>query len=156
MISQYILFILIISAIILFVLTNLSFNRVNKIILGGKRMNEQNQLQLFIREPWFSLIKDGRKKVEGRKGSFHRYNSWIGNKCLFINPKTEEKIEVIVTKVKHYNNLRDYFNDVGVAITAPHLNTVEEAIESHKLFGYTEEAVESSGGMNALYFDIVD
>ena len=63
-----------------------------------------------VREPWFSLIKVGKKKVEGRlnKGLFSKLN--IGDTLVFTNNEIENLSRECKVKVKNIINYQTFYN----------------------------------------------
>jgi ASC-1-like (ASCH) protein len=72
----------------------------------------------------------------------------------------EMEITVKVSSVIHFNTLEEYARETPVEWYAPHLSTVNEALEAYRSIvderdgsrPYTDEAVKESGGMNAILF----
>jgi len=66
-----------------------------------------------LSEPWFTLIKIGLKKVEGRlnDGVFAKMRP--GDKILFFNTDFNFKREIIVTinSLNYYNNFKTYLEN---------------------------------------------
>lgn len=74
-----------------------------------KELIENDKLE-WASEPWFSLIKISKKKVEGRlnKGEFSQMK--IGDIIQWENDSLGFKRTFItkIKKINHYNNFKDY------------------------------------------------
>jgi len=74
-------------------------------------------VKLFCDEPWFSLIREGIKPVEGRKNSPKYQNIRVGDPIEFTNGK--ESFLTKVVAIRSYTSLEDYLDDVGFATALP-------------------------------------
>lgn len=82
-----------------------------------------------IREPWFTLIGQKKKTIEGRlnKG---RYKHLKKDDIMFF--KTPNKNEIIKTKIinlEYYSKFKDYLLMEGIKNTLPGIKTLEEGID---------------------------
>lgn len=118
---------------------------------GGER-----QLTVFTQEPWFSCIKDGRKKVEARVGRPNNYSKHIGENII-IKTQTD-KVNVKLVDVKHYHDLNEYIDKEGWKNVAPFASSREETVEAYlNIKGkdgiqvYDNDRVIEKGGVVALH-----
>lgn len=82
--------------------------------------------RIHCQDPWFSLIRQGLKPVEGRKG-LPKYSNWnAGDKLIFFLGNNE--FETIITGINRYESIQDYLNGEGIERALPGVQTVEEAI----------------------------
>uniref|UniRef100_A0A6C0EA10 ASCH domain-containing protein n=1 Tax=viral metagenome TaxID=1070528 RepID=A0A6C0EA10_9ZZZZ len=105
-----------------------------------------------VSEPWFSFIKKGRKKIEGRlnKGSFA--NLKVGEKIKFVN-KDESCLVKIINIVK-YDTFKDYLMLEGLKRTLPNVKTLDEGVNVYYQY-YTKEQ-EKEFGILAIYIKLID
>lgn len=91
-----------------------------------------------VAEPWYSYIKNGTKKVEGRKNNPNTFGRIrIGDFIKMINQNTYFKVEVI--DIKYYSTLEEYLFDVGVGNALPGVQTLQEGITIYKQWSNNEE-----------------
>ena len=83
-----------------------------------------------LSEPWFSLIKLGLKKVEGRliKDDFSKMGS--GDYILFSNNEFNfvRTFRVMITSVCKYNSFEDYLQNETLENALPGIDTIEEGV----------------------------
>jgi ASC-1-like (ASCH) protein len=83
-----------------------------------------------LSEPWFSLIKTGLKKCEGRlkKGDFAEMKK--GDYIIFENSDVGFKREfrVKITSIHNYNSFGDYLSMETLEKCLPGVNTMEEGL----------------------------
>lgn len=113
--------------------------------------------QIECSEPWFSLIRDSVKKVEGRKNT----ERWAKIKELdtLVFLEKESKVEFItkVTKVVKYaapNALRKYLEGETVAKALPGVTTMEEGMKIYLQWSTMKE-IEDSGAMLGIHVEVV-
>lgn len=70
-------------------------------------------------EPWFSQIRTGTKRVEGRKNSPTWRHLDVGQKLTIKNPLTKESFPVEITKLTEYPCLEDFLVQEGVKNVLP-------------------------------------
>jgi ASC-1-like (ASCH) protein len=83
-----------------------------------------------LSEPWFSLIKLGIKKVEGRlhKGDFA--NMKVGDSILFTNNEFgfERKCRMEIKHISYYDNFRSYLENELVERCLPGIENIEDGL----------------------------
>ena len=81
-----------------------------------------------LSEPWFSLIKIGKKNVEGRinKGDFAIMEK--GDIIIFQNNDFGfmRKIMVEITETRFYNSFKEYLTFENLSNCLPSIYTIEE------------------------------
>lgn len=90
--------------------------------------------EIEVSSPWFELIRDGKKPVEGRKGTPRWLRIRPGMSGLIINPETREWFSVTCTDVNSYRDIKTYLICEGIERVLPGLldetqGSYEEAIE---------------------------
>lgn len=83
-------------------------------------------LPIHCDDPWFSLIRQGVKCVEGRKNTHSYKKLQIGSFIQFSNGK--EQFLATVTEVRTYKSLEEYLEDVTLEKALPGITSLEEAI----------------------------
>lgn len=82
-----------------------------------------------VSQPYYDLIKNGSKTIEGRllKDDWGRIMS--GNKIIWTNPDSEGFIQTIVTDIYLFNSFEEMLKDGdNLHKTLPNVNTIEEGI----------------------------
>ena len=89
-----------------------------------------------VSEPWFSLMKLGIKKCEGRlnKGDFSRMKK--GDTITFLNEK--RSFDCVITSIKEYKTFENYLQKEGLEKCLPSIDTIEEGVEVYHKY-YSKE-----------------
>lgn len=108
-----------------------------------------------LSEPWFSLIRDGVKTVEGRLHGGDFREMVEGDRILFFNNDTEEERRVLteVQSKRMYDSF-SLFLRKELANALPGVQTVEEGVRIYHSF-YPHEA-ETRYGVVAVEVKVVD
>lgn len=102
---------------------------------------------IYCSEPWFSLIREGRKPVEGRKCSPSWSGVSVGDVLVFQNG--DESFRARVVKVNHYDApdaLQKYLQGEGLDRALPGVTSIEEG-ERIYLQWSTREEIDQYGMM---------
>ena len=96
-------------------------------------------LELNVQEPYFSLIKNGQKTVEGRlaKDKYFVFNS--GDKVVF-----NDSLEVEIQALVKYKSFREMLIFEGLKNVLPGVQTLEEGENIYYQF-YTKEDEQKYG-----------
>ena len=109
-----------------------------------------NKYEIHVSEPWFSLLKSGKKKAEGRlnKGIFEKLN--IGDIVVWftMNKETNEKMEFsseIIDK-QRYNTFREMLENEGLENVLPDKNveSIEDGVSVYRRW-YNEDMEKKFG-----------
>ena len=113
--------------------------------------NNKNQYEIHVSEPWYSLLKSGKKTVEGRlnKGIFEKLE--VGDIVVWftMDKETREKIEFsseIVDKIK-YNTFEKMLETEGLENVLPNHNgikTIEDGVNVYRRW-YSEDMEKKFG-----------
>ena len=100
-----------------------------------------------IQEPWFSFIRNGLKKVEGKKGSPKWVNLKVGDKIKFINKNSSFIAKII--RINRYCTLDDYLTNETLSKVLPGIKTIEEGkgIYTSSPISWTQEEIHNYGIM---------
>ena len=95
-----------------------------------------------LSEPWFSLIKLKKKKVEGRlnKGDFNKIK--IGDIIKFTNNEFgfNREFNVKIIKISDYDTFRDYLENEKLEKCLPGIESIEEGIKIyHNFYSFNDE-----------------
>ncbi len=94
--------------------------------------------EIRIQEPWFSLIKNKKKRIEGRlnKGLFASLKK--GDTITIINNNSDDKINAKIKKIKKYETFEEYLSQEGLKRTLPGIKTIKEGCDVYYKY-YTKE-----------------
>ena len=100
-----------------------------------------------VSEPWFTFMKKGKKRIEGRlnKGTFSELKK--GDIIQFNN--NDNNFKVKITGIKHYNTFHEYLTMEGLKRTLPGIKTIEEGVNIYYKY-YTKE-MENQYKILAIY-----
>ncbi|XP_059300169.1 uncharacterized protein LOC132052583 isoform X2 [Lycium ferocissimum] len=95
--------------------------------------------EIHVQEPYFSLLRNGKKTIEGRCAVGHYNNIEPGafilvNKCLVLQ----------VQDVHHYHSFREMLEAESLQEVLPGVDTAEEGVQVYRKF-YSEEKERSNG-----------
>lgn len=90
-----------------------------------------------LSEPWFTLMKIKKKKIDGRlnKGTFAEMK--VGDKIDFINEELgfKRKFRVIIKKINKYNNFNEFLENEELKLCLPGIDTINEGLKIyHKIY----------------------
>jgi ASC-1-like (ASCH) protein len=130
-----------------------------------KYMNAKNNksiiYEIHVQEPWFSLIKSGDKKVEGRlnRGTFSKIKP--SDTIIFFNMDKETKkkntIKCKVIKITEYDTFENMLKTERIENVLPKnpiitINSVEDGVNVYRQW-YSEK-MEKQFGIIAIYLAI--
>jgi ASC-1-like (ASCH) protein len=107
--------------------------------------------EIHCQEPWFSKIKNGFKKVEGRKFSSKYASLTPGELLKFYCGQDSFVTEVI--KVVKYPSLEEYLATEGFEKALPGAQSFQEAVNIYLEFN-NRDALEKAGGFLAIHIKI--
>lgn len=98
--------------------------------------------ELHCQEPWFHLLEEGKKSVEGRlnRDSCSLINA--GDQIKFYNG--DQSFLLTVMKVQHFATLTQYLETVGLQCALPGVKTIKEGCEVYLKF-YSDEDIRNYG-----------
>lgn len=93
--------------------------------------------RLHCQDPWFTLIRTGKKPVEGRK-DLPKFQSWsIGD--LLIFDLDHQSFRTRIVGLNRYKTLEDYLRTETLERTLPGVKTIEEGILTYLKWSSREE-----------------
>ena len=97
---------------------------------------------ISVRQPWFNLIKEGKKTIEGRlnKGLFSELK--IGDEIVWICKKLKFKINVI--KIEQYKSFSEMIKQEQLENVLPTIKNDAEGVKVYRQF-YTEKDEKTYG-----------
>ncbi len=110
--------------------------------------------EINVSEPWFSLMKNKKKRIEGRlnKGIFSTLEK--GDIIKFVNNANNDSFKAKIKKIIKYNTFEDYLSQEGLKRTLPNIKTIEEGCNVYYKY-YTREQ-EREYKILAIYIKKID
>jgi ASC-1-like (ASCH) protein len=109
-------------------------------LLGGNSTTYKKN----VSEPWFTLIKEGRKTVEGRlnKGEFAQMRA--GDTIIWTN--NDDSFKTKIKSIQKYNTFYEYLEGEGIksALPVDEVQTVKDGVDVYYKY-YTREEEEKYG-----------
>jgi ASC-1-like (ASCH) protein len=125
------------------------------IIMCGKRRVTGGGAKTWTKtcqEPWWSLIKSGRKKIEGRLNRGNVKEMQDGDTLVLIEPKTKGRLSGTITAIKVYPTFAKYLETEGVENCLPGIGTIGEGVTIYRQWSTAEE--EKEFGVAAIHLSV--
>lgn len=98
-----------------------------------------NYLSINCADPWFSLLEQGLKPVEGRKGQQKYRDLKPGDRLLFRCVGQEREFFATVERVDYFATLLDYLQGVGLEKALPGAANLEEGLQIYATWSTPDE-----------------
>lgn len=82
--------------------------------------------RIHCQEPWFSLLRSGKKPVEGRKNSSLYQRIIVGDSIEFFCGK--EHFLVLVVGINRYSSVKQYLEHEGLERALPGVASIEAGL----------------------------
>ena len=100
----------------------------------------------YVNEPWFSLIKDEIKTIEGRLNRRDYSQFKKGDIIIWVNDL--EFIKTKIVSLRHYKTFEDYLMTEGLEKTLPGIKTIEDGVNIY--YNYYNKSDEDKYGVLAI------
>lgn len=114
-------------------------------------IREYQILKKNVQEPWFSHIKSGKKKVEGRLNK-----SWVSTLQKIdriIWADADSQFSTIVEDLKHYGSFKEMLEKEGIQNVLPGIDTIEDGVQIYRKF--YSEADEKKFGVIGIHLKLL-
>jgi len=103
-------------------------------------MSPLAKLTIQCDDPWFTHIKNGSKRVEGRKGQ-PKYKDLAAGDLVQFRCTQEPKRDFLahVERVDFYESLEAYLEGVGISTALPSVSIMEDALKIYSAWSTREE-----------------
>eukprot|EP01120_Amphizonella_sp_Union-15-10_P006093 TRINITY_DN1904_c0_g1_i1.p1 TRINITY_DN1904_c0_g1~~TRINITY_DN1904_c0_g1_i1.p1 ORF type:complete len:136 (+),score=27.96 TRINITY_DN1904_c0_g1_i1:79-486(+) len=105
--------------------------------------------QIEVQEPWFSLLKNGKKKVEGRVFKDFYQTLAAGQNILITKPESSEKFWRIIKSVQVYKDFKTMLENEGLQKVLPGVRSLAEGLQVY--YGFEKAEQEKSFGVVAIH-----
>jgi ASC-1-like (ASCH) protein len=115
-------------------------------------------MEINCSDPWFTYIKNGTKKIEGRKASEKYKNIKYGDIIKFVNNSISGKTESFKAKVVNvwfYKDLTNYLTSEGVSNCLPGITDLNKGIEIYHQW-YSDEEIKNGGGFMGICVEVMN
>lgn len=114
----------------------------------------QKVFTITLKQPWLGLIRDGKKTIEGRlnRGIFSKLR--IGDKVLWLNKHSGEKVLTKIVSLNRYDTFREMISDNGIENILPGIDSIEEGVNVYGRYYSDEDQREN--GVIALGIEVID
>ena len=115
-----------------------------------KRLNEGNLThKMNVQQPWFDLMKQGKKTVEGRlnRGKFKSLQ--IGNIIEWTNKQHTFKLKIV--GIRKYKTFKEMLEKEGLGKVLPTKNNIKDGIAVYRQFYSEKDEIEN--GVLAIEFN---
>jgi len=128
-------------------------NRDDLIMELKEKSDKPKIHDLYVKEPWMTLIKEGLKEVEGRlyKGPVTDYR--IGDKLVFIHKDREGKMSeypTIITKLVKYPDFKSLLFHEKLYRVLPGFPNIRTGNELYEIY-YPHKAVKEHGALGITF-----
>lgn len=115
-----------------------------------KKMSSVEQT-MNVQNPWFTYIKQGRKKIEGRlnKGKFAELK--VGDIINWEN--AGETVRTMLTRIGHYKTFADMITHEGLRNVLPDVKDLDAGVAVYRQF--YSEAKEAEFGVLAIEVSVL-
>jgi ASC-1-like (ASCH) protein len=118
---------------------------------------KMNQLSLTLNDPWFDLMKEGKKIYEGRRNT-EKIRKIKKNDIIQINHHTnpsKESFSVIVDEILHFKTFEEALNSLPIDMVLPIDNIdIKSGIEIY--FKYVSLETQIKDGIIMLKVHVID
>jgi len=106
--------------------------------------------EINVSEPWFSFIKNKKKRIEGRlnKGTFSQLKK--GDIIKFRNK--DDSFIAKIRKIVKYKTFEEYLMKEGLKRTLPTVKTINEGVNIY--YQYYSKDQEKEYGILAIYIKV--
>lgn len=96
-----------------------------------------------LSEPWFTLIKIGSKRCEGRLGKGDISNMQKGDYIIFENNDFGfiRKFKVKITSIKQYNNFKSYLENETLEKCLPGIDNINDGVNIYYKYYKPEDEI---------------
>tara|TARA_A100001015_G_C14854802_1_gene657923 strand:- start:466 stop:885 length:420 start_codon:yes stop_codon:yes gene_type:complete len=131
--------------------------------------DKQSKIQYYekgVQEPWFSLIKNGKKTVEGRlnKGDFSKMKkgdivTWVNNIKVTKNGKTKTLRKEVKTKITGVADYSSFYQMIKTerlknTLPVPELKTIQQGVDN-VYYKFYKPKDEKEKGVKAIRVQVI-
>jgi ASC-1-like (ASCH) protein len=131
-----------------------SSNRQVRYLINYEHMSGGTKLwKVHVSRPWYDLIKQGKKTVEGRPDRNDFSQMSVGDNIEFFNKDLNEKFMAEITKVSRHKTFEEMITTNGIDNVLPGINNINEGVEVY--MKYYNKEVESKFGVVGIHIKVL-
>ncbi len=119
-------------------------------MLGGA---EPEIWKVHVSLPWYELIKQGKKTVEGRPNRNTFGQMKIGDQIEFSNKELNENFMAEITNVTHHKTFEEMIRTNGIDNVLPGIRNIDEGVQVYMQY-YTKE-IEAEFGVVGIHVKVL-
>ncbi len=125
----------------------------NKYIVNYEKMENVENMQggaepkmwkVHVSLPWYTLIKQGKKTVEGRPNRNTFAQMELGDKIEFSNKELNESFMAEIIGVNHYTTFEQMIKSAGLEFVLPGIKNIDEGVQVYMQY-YSKEIEQEFG-----------
>jgi ASC-1-like (ASCH) protein len=89
-----------------------------------------SHFKIHCQEPWFSLLKTGKKPVEGRKNSPYYQQLMVNDVIEFF--VDDQKFKCLITGINRYESVEQYLRCETLERALPGIGTLEQGLAIYR------------------------
>ena len=109
--------------------------------------------KVHVSLPWFNLIKEGKKTVEGRPNRKDFAQMKIGDRIEFFNKELNENFMVEIINVSHHKTFEEMISSNGIDNVLPGIRNLDEGVQVYMQY-YTKE-IEAEFGVVGIHVKLI-
>jgi len=109
--------------------------------------------KVHVSLPWFNLIKEGKKSVEGRPNRKDFAQMKIGDRIEFFNKELNENFMAEIVNVTHHKTFEEMIKSNGIDNVLPGVRNLDEGVQVYMQY-YTKE-IEAEFGVVGIHVRIL-
>lgn len=117
-------------------------------------VHEYKVLRKSLKDPWFTHIKNGKKKVEGRLNKDNVSNINKLDRIIWMKSGDEEnQFSTIITNLKCYSTFEEMLEREGLKNVLPGIKSIEEGVKIYNKFYSKEDEIKY--GVLAIHLELL-
>lgn len=109
--------------------------------------------KVHVSLPWFNLIREGKKTVEGRPNRKDFAQMKIGDQIEFSNKELNENFMAEITNVTNHKTFEEMIKSNGIDNVLPGIRNLDEGVQVYMQY-YTKE-IEAEFGVVGIHIKLV-
>lgn len=109
--------------------------------------------RVHVSLPWYTLIKEGKKTVEGRPNRKDFAQMKVGDRIEFFNKELNENFMVEITNVTHHKSFEEMISSNGIDNVLPGIRNLDEGVQVYMQY-YTKE-MEAEFGVVGIHITLL-
>jgi len=109
--------------------------------------------KVHVSLPWFNLIREGKKSVEGRPNRKDFAQMKVGDQIEFFNKELNENFMAEIINVSHHKTFEEMIKSNGIDNVLPGIRNLDEGVQVYMQY-YTKE-IEAEFGVVGIHVKLL-